>query len=83
MKKIVLPGLGENIEKATVASIYVREGDLIKEEEDLIEVVTDKATFVVPSIVNGVVLEVLVAEGQEISVGEPIVVLKVKEDEKE
>ena len=81
MREIVLPELGESIEKAVVASIYVRVGDLIQKEGDLIEVVTDKATFVVPSSADGVVSEILVSDGQEVCVGDPIVSLEQGKDE--
>jgi pyruvate dehydrogenase E2 component (dihydrolipoamide acetyltransferase) len=71
--QIKLPNLGENIESGDVLSIFVREGDVVKADQDLIEVETDKATMPIPSPHAGKVTKVLVSEGDTISVGAPIV----------
>lgn len=70
MKDIKLPSLAEGINKATVTYCHKQVGDGVKEGEDLIELVTDKATFNMPSTVSGVLKELLVREGDEVNVGQ-------------
>ena len=53
MAKVVLPPLGEGIEKATVSYWFFKPGDKVKEKDDLVELATDKATFNLPSPVSG------------------------------
>jgi pyruvate dehydrogenase E2 component (dihydrolipoamide acetyltransferase) len=47
--QIKLPNLGENIESGDVLTIFVSEGDVVKANQDLLEVETDKATMPVPA----------------------------------
>lgn len=65
-----LPALGEGIEKANVSYWHKSIGEPVKEGEDLVELVTDKATFNMPSPVTGVLKEILVQEGDEVAVGQ-------------
>lgn len=69
MTEIKLPSLAEGVNRATVTYCHKAVGDSVKEGEDLIELVTDKATFNMPSPVSGVLKELLVAEGDEVEVG--------------
>lgn len=70
MKDVALPPLAEGVDKASVSYWYRNVGDSVKEGEDLVELVTDKATFNMPSPVSGVLKEVLVSEGEEVKVGQ-------------
>lgn len=72
MTKVLLPTLAEGVTKAAVSYCYVKKGDRVKEGQDLIELVTDKATFNMPSPQSGVVTEVLCNEGDEVSVGQAL-----------
>lgn len=72
MIEIKLPSLAEGVDKATVTYCHKSAGDSVKEGEDLIELVTDKATFNMPSPATGVVKEVLVTEGDEVKVGQVV-----------
>lgn len=65
-----LPHLGEGIEKASVSYWHKSIGDSVKEGEDLVELVTDKAAFNMPSPVSGTLKEILVSEGDEVRVGQ-------------
>lgn len=67
-----LPELGENITKATIISVMIAVGDIVEEEQTVLELETDKATIEVPSSVAGKVTEVLVKEGDEVQIGAPI-----------
>lgn len=76
MAKVVLPHLGEGIEKATVAGWLVQVGDQVQKDDDLVELVTDKASFSVPSQCSGIVKTILVPEGQDVRIGEPLAVIE-------
>ncbi len=76
MKPVVLPELGEGIKTATVACWHVKVGQQVEADEDIVEVVTDKATFNVPAPENGMIQKILVPEGQEVSIGSVLAVLR-------
>jgi len=75
MTKLVLPELGEGITKATVSFWFVKEGDRIKEKDDLVELTTDKATFNLPSPCSGIVSEIIYHEGDSVEVGQTLAVI--------
>lgn len=73
-----LPSLGADAgDEAQVSFVYVSEGDMVKEEADLIEMVTDKATFNVPCPKAGKIVKMRVTEGDSVKVGEPICDLEI------
>jgi pyruvate/2-oxoglutarate dehydrogenase complex dihydrolipoamide acyltransferase (E2) component len=73
---VKLPELGEGIDSANVSFWHVEVGDTVKENDDLLEAVTEKATFNVPSPSSGKVSKILFNEGDEIKVGEIIAILE-------
>ena len=75
MNKVVLPGLGEGIEKATVSYWFFQDGDQVKEKDDLVELITDKATFNLPSPCSGRMVEIFFREGDTVNVGEVLAVI--------
>ena len=76
MIKVVLPELGEGIEKATVSYWYFQEGEKVKEKDDLVELTTDKATFNLPSPCSGTVIEIFFREGDTLNVGEALAAIE-------
>jgi pyruvate dehydrogenase E2 component (dihydrolipoamide acetyltransferase) len=70
--QITLPSLGENISSGDVLSILVKAGDVVKKDQDLLEVETDKATLPIPSPSAGKILKILVTEGQTVAIGGPL-----------
>jgi 2-oxoglutarate dehydrogenase E2 component (dihydrolipoamide succinyltransferase) len=75
MTKVILPRLGEGIEKATVSYWFFKEGDSVKEKDELVELTTDKATFNLPSPCSGVLSEVIFHEGESVNIGEVLGVI--------
>ena len=75
MTKLVLPELGEGITKATVSFWFVKDGDRIKEKDDLVELTTDKATFNLPSPCSGIISEIIYYEGDSVEVGQTLAVI--------
>jgi pyruvate/2-oxoglutarate dehydrogenase complex dihydrolipoamide acyltransferase (E2) component len=76
MAYIVLPELGEGIETATVAFWHVKVGDKVNPDQDIVEMVTDKATFNVAAGQNGKIHKILVRQGDEVPVGQPLALIK-------
>ncbi|MHC4350944.1 MAG: biotin/lipoyl-containing protein, partial [Planctomycetota bacterium] len=48
MIEIKVPDLGEDIEAAEVVNVLVAQGDVVKQEQPVFELETDKATFELP-----------------------------------
>ena len=69
MIEVKLPELGEGIEKAVVSSWYVKAGELVNKEDDVVEMVTDKASFNVYAPASGRIREIFYTEGQEARIG--------------
>lgn len=76
MAEVILPELGEKIEKATVSYWYFQAGDKVSEKADLVELVTDKATFNLPSPSSGTLSEIRFKEGESVKVGEVLAIIK-------
>jgi pyruvate dehydrogenase E2 component (dihydrolipoamide acetyltransferase) len=70
-----LPELGENIEAADVASVLVKEGDIVKKDQAIIEIETDKATIEVPSTVEGTITKLFVKSGDKVKVGSVVMIV--------
>jgi pyruvate dehydrogenase E2 component (dihydrolipoamide acetyltransferase) len=70
-----LPDLGEGLTEGEVARWLVQEGQDIAEDDPLVEVQTDKATFEIPSPASGKVTRILVGEGEVVAVGTVLVVI--------
>ena len=69
MVNIILPELGSGITKATVACWHIKVGDAVKAGDEIVEVVTDKATFNVEALANGRLQSIVVPEGKEGAIG--------------
>ena len=76
--EVTLPSLGDDAtETATVSLWLADEGDIVNEEDDLVEMSTDKAAFTVPSPKTGTLLEKLVEEDDEVKAGDAICILEI------
>ena len=78
---IKLPDVGEGVAEAELVEWRVRVGDLVREDEILGAVMTDKATVEIPSPIDGSVLWLGASVGDTVAVGSPLVRLKVDGDE--
>ncbi len=77
--EVTLPSFDDDdsVDTATISSWLAYEGDIVHENDDLVEVTTDKATFTVPSPKTGKLKEKLVEEDEEVSVGDVLCVLEI------
>lgn len=76
MTKIILPELGQGIDKAVVSYWYFKEGEKVKQKDDLVELTTDKATFNLPSPSNGILSQIFFHEGDTVNIGEALGVIE-------
>ena len=65
---IVMPKLGLTMEQGTVAKWLKREGDAVAEGEGVVEIETEQVSNVVDSPASGILLKILVPEGDEADV---------------
>src|SRR5438309_2262922 len=65
-----LPELGEGIYEAELVAWLVKVGDSVKRGQDLMEVLTDKASMEVPSPFAGSITGLRAGPGQQIKVGD-------------
>jgi pyruvate dehydrogenase E2 component (dihydrolipoamide acetyltransferase) len=70
--EIPMPRLSDTMERGTVARWAKKEGDTIAEGEVLADIETDKATMELESYETGVLLKILVQEGESAELGAPI-----------
>lgn len=69
MTQIVVPTLGESVTEATVAQWLKKEGDVVKADEPLVELETDKVTLEVNAPSDGVITKIVVSAGENVGVG--------------
>src|SRR5215210_2533050 len=70
-----LPDLVEGLTEGEIARWLVEEGQEIAEDDPLVEIQTDKTTVEIPSPAAGKVASILVAAGELVPVGTPLVVI--------
>lgn len=76
--EVTLPSLGDDLDEIARVSLWLAdEGDIVNENDDLVEMVTDKAAFTVPSPKSGTLVAKLVDEEDEVKVGDVICILEI------
>ena len=78
---IIMPQLGESIAEATVVSISSGVGELVENDQDILEVETNKATMGVATPCRGKLVEWLVQVQQSYPVGATLGYLEVTDDD--
>ena len=76
MQEFKLPDLGEGMQEAEVVEWLVKPGDILKLDQTMVKVETDKAVVEIPSPVAGRIAEIRVADGQVAKVGDVLVVFE-------
>lgn len=75
---IKMPQLGESVTEGTVDHWLKKEGDLVRRDEPLVEVITDKVNAEIPSPFEGTLVGISVAEGTTVPVGAEIARMEVE-----
>ncbi len=73
-----LPDIGEGIAEAEIVAWHVKVGDNVAEDQQLADMMTDKATVEMESPVAGKVLEVAGEVGDQIAIGSVLVVIETE-----
>src|SRR4029077_20679745 len=69
---VVTPAAGESVSEGTILEWHVKVGDFIKLDDTIVEISTDKVDLELPSPASGTVTEILVEEGDTVTVGQVI-----------
>jgi 2-oxoisovalerate dehydrogenase E2 component (dihydrolipoyl transacylase) len=73
-----MPQLGESVTEGTVERWLKAEGDMVRRDEPIVEVVTDKVNAEIPSPFEGRLVRIQVAEGQTVAIGAALAELEVE-----
>jgi len=73
---ITLPAMGEGVIEATINKWLVTEGSLVKEDDPLVEVATDKVDSEVPAPSTGTIVSIIAKEGSVAKIGELLAILE-------
>ena len=76
----ILPDIGEGIVECEVLKWYVKEGEAIKEDQVIADVMTDKVTVEIPAMHDGVIVKHYYQEGEIAIVGQPLFALEIAGD---
>src|SRR2546428_3703943 len=69
---VVTPAAGESVTEGTILEWRAKVGDFIKATDTIVEISTDKVDVELPSPASGTVTEILVEEGDTVTVGQVI-----------
>ncbi len=73
-----LPDIGEGVAEGEVVKWLVKEGAEVKENEPIVEIMTDKVNVEIPSPKKGTVLKLMAKEGEVVKVGQILLVIGEK-----
>ena len=74
---VITPAAGESVTEGTILEWRVKVGDFIKLDDTIVEISTDKVDVELPSPASGTVSEILVEEGDTVTVGQVIARISV------
>lgn len=80
MFEIKMPKLGESVEQATITKWFIKVGDTVEEDDNLLEIATDKVDSEIPSPVEGKVHKILFKENDLVPVGEVIAIINTGDE---
>lgn len=70
-----LPDIGEGVAEGEIVKWLVKEGDRIANDQEMVEVMTDKVTVKIPSPASGTVSKIHFPEGKVVQVGEVLITI--------
>jgi 2-oxoisovalerate dehydrogenase E2 component (dihydrolipoyl transacylase) len=75
-----LPDIGEGISEAEIVAWHVKVGERVEEDQQVADMMTDKATVEMESPVSGIVVELAGEVGDQVSIGAALVVIETDAD---
>ncbi len=76
-----LPDIGEGIAEAEIVAWHVRVGERVEEDQQVADMMTDKATVEMESPVSGMVVELAGEVGDQVAIGSALMVVETDGDE--
>jgi 2-oxoglutarate dehydrogenase E2 component (dihydrolipoamide succinyltransferase) len=73
---VTMPQMGESVVEGTIAKWLVKEGDVVTEDQPLVEISTDKVDTEIPSPGAGRIAKIVAEEGQTLPVGATLAVIE-------
>lgn len=73
--QLLMPKMGESIMEATILKWLKKEGDMVEQDEAVLEIATDKVDSEVPSPFAGVLMKIMFEEGAVVPVGQALAVI--------
>lgn len=73
-----MPDVGEGVAEAEIVEWHVAVGDVVEEDQHLVDVMTDKATIDIESPVTGTVTKIAGSLGDVVAVGSMLLVIEVE-----
>jgi len=77
-KEILLPDIGEGISEGEIVRWLVKEGDVVKMFQPIVEVLTVKVKVEIPSPYTGKIVKILAKEKEVVKVGKPLALIEVE-----
>src|SRR5215831_16122622 len=77
--EVAMPQMGESVVEGTVTKWLVKEGDLVKEDQPLCEISTDKVDTEIPSPGAGRIAKIVAQEGATIPVGGQLAIIEERD----
>jgi 2-oxoglutarate dehydrogenase E2 component (dihydrolipoamide succinyltransferase) len=74
--ELIMPKLGESIMEATILKWLKQPGDMVSQDESVLEVATDKVDTEVPCMYAGKIVKLLAKEGEVVQVGKAIAIIE-------
>lgn len=72
---IIMPKMGESINEGTIVKWYKKVGDLVKKDEIIYEISTDKVDTEIPSPTDGVLVEIKAFENETVPINEVVAII--------
>ncbi|MBX3096808.1 MAG: 2-oxo acid dehydrogenase subunit E2 [Fimbriimonadaceae bacterium] len=79
--EILMPELGESVHEGTVSRWLKKVGEQVKEDEPIVEIMTDKVNTELPAPATGVLVEIRIPEGSDVKVFEAMGIIEENADE--
>ncbi|MDV3167818.1 MAG: biotin/lipoyl-containing protein [Candidatus Phytoplasma stylosanthis] len=76
MVELRFSDIGEGINEGKIITFFYKEGDFVKEGENLLEVETDKVSVPISSPKTGKIKKIFFNEGDQIEVGDLILTIE-------
>ena len=75
---VVMPKMGESISEGTIIKWHKQKGDVVKKDEIIYEIATDKVDTEIPSPADGVLVEIKVFEQETVEVNTVVALIEIE-----